>query len=527
MLFYAGNCVFQFFLLAAGGVRIFLIMQNTGSKTDRESLKSTGKALPFFYKFSDNKDMADSTNFSKELIEAVAEKTVWYDSTELPKVLNSYRNIKGYTNNLVSVLSRKGLIQDDPYKLEKKIADIKPIENTQFMDNERAAVLGVRLSDYDNMLEYICSYVKFSVESLTLDRIKKLNAFNKSLPWGTSSTTSEPTLKSLFDVIHSVKAGSDNMSITMINDIMSLLAKELSSINQTLKGLLDFQREVYKASVRKNVLDDASFDAGKAAESPQAALAMIRKVFAAKMNKQPFYAELVQEIINEEYGANKEAARKRLLEKLAISETSSAKKEESINYHETIMEAVRILGSCSSQLEMVAKKLTENKDTLESQNNSFFNRIKKALRKAFGLAEKPIEYRVTVTENVTHSTRIETVLIQDFITDIEKRAKVYSSISVRKNPGYQKLDALNDMKVLEFLNKQLSECQKILILLGALDSYFKTNANASTGLRIKGIKIEISSLKGILHNANQQRAEFVASVEEKSQLRNLGITNAK
>ncbi len=471
--------------------------------------------------------MADSTNFSKELIEAVAEKTVWYDSTELPKILNSYRNIKGYTNNLVSVLSRKGLIQDDPYKLEKKIADIKPIENTQFMDNERAAVLGVRLSDYDNMLEYICSYVKFSVESLTLDRIKKLNAFNKSLPWGTSSTTSEPTLKSLFDVIHSVKAGSDNMSITMINDIMSLLAKELSSINQTLKGLLEFQREVYKANVRKNVLEDSGYDAEKAAESSQAALAMIRKIFASKMNKQPFYAELIQEIINEEYGANKETVRQKLLDKLKISDAPSAKKEETINYHETIMEAVRILGSSSSQLDMVAKKLTENKDTLDSQNNSFFNRLKKAFRKAFGLAEKPTEYRVTVTENVTHSTRIETVLIQDFIMDIEKRAKVYSSISMKKNPGYQKLDALNDMKVLEFLNKQLSECQKILILLGALDTYFKTNANSSNGLRIKGIKIEISSLKGIFHNANQQRAEFVASIEEKSQLRNLGITNAK
>ena len=471
--------------------------------------------------------MADSTNFSKELIEAVAEKTVWYDSTELPKVLNSYRNIKGYANNLASVLLRKGLIHEDPYKLEKKVADIKPIENTPFLDNERASVLGTRLSDYDNMLEYICSYVKFSVESLNLERIKKMNALNKSLPWGTSSTVSEPTLKSVFDVIQSVKASSDNMSITMVNDIMSLLAKELATINQILKGLLDFQREVYKANVRKNVLADSSFDSNKASESPQAALAMIRKIFASKMNNQPFYAELIQEIIKEEYAENKETLRQKLLEKLKITSSTSSKKEQSINYHETIMDAVRILGGSASQFDAVAKKLSENKDTLDSQNNSFMNRLKKAMRRAFGLAEKPTEYRVTVTENVTHSTRIETILIQDFITDIEKRAKVYSSISMRKNPGYQKIDALNDMKVLEFLNKQIAECQKILILLAALDTYFKATANSSNGLRIKGIKIEISAIKGILHNANSQRAEFVASVEEKAQLQKLGFTNAK
>ena len=89
-----------------------------------------------------------------------------------------------------------------------------------------------------------------------------------------------------------------------------------------------------------------------------------------------------------------------------------------------------------------------------------------------------------------------------------------------------KLDQLPDTKILEFVNKQLSECQKILVLLPSLDTYFKASASAMNGSKIRGIKIEISALKGILHKANQQKADFAAIAEEKAQLQKLGFRNA-
>lgn len=471
--------------------------------------------------------MDNNESFSKQIIEAVETKAAWFDSTDLPKLHDSFRNIKGYMTNFVSILSRKGFIHDDPYKHEKKISTVTPIDDSPFLDTERSSVIGTRLSDYDNMLEYICSYVKFTVDALQMDTIKRLIAFTNSVPWDSLSNTSpKPTAKGLCEIINSVKNSKDTMSISMLNDILSLLGKENASINEHLKSLADFQREYYKAQVRKNIIELDDFDKEQAKGSSSNAVAMIRKFFPQTMGKKPFYNELVNEIISEEFGPNAQALSMKLLSKLEIK--SSAPKQKATNapdQHEVIMEAVRILGSTSSQFEILKQKLDENKTTLDNQQNNFFHKLGTAIRKAFGLREKPVEYKLTVTESVTHTTRMETVRIQEFIADIEKRSKVYAAISMRKNAGYMKLEQLPDTKILEFLNKQLSECQKILVLLGSLDTYFKTTASALNGSKIRGIKIEISALKGILHKANQQKADFVSMIEEKQQLQKLGIKN--
>ena len=109
--------------------------------------------------------MDSNENFSEQIIEAVEAKAAWFDSSELPKLLEAFRNIKGYVTNFVSILTRKGFIQDDPYKHEKKISSVGPIDDSPFLETERATAIGTRLSDYDNMLDFICSYVKFTVDS--------------------------------------------------------------------------------------------------------------------------------------------------------------------------------------------------------------------------------------------------------------------------------------------------------------------------------------------------------------------------
>ena len=472
--------------------------------------------------------MDSNENFSKQIIEAVEAKAAWFDSYELPKLHESFRNIKGYVTNFDSILTRKGFIQDDPYKHEKKISSVGPIDDSPFLETERATAIGTRLSDYDNMLDFICSYVKFTVDGLQMDTIKKLVAFNNCIPWGSLSNTSTKQIsKSLSEIINSVKNSTDTMSISMMNDILSLLSKEYSAINDYLKNIADFQRENYKALVRKNIIELDDFDKEQAKSSTSNAIAMIRKFFPQTMGKKPFYNELITELVAEEFGPNAEALSLKLLSKLEIkSNTAKQKVSTAPDAHEMIMEAVRILGSTSSQFEVIKQKLVENKTTLDNQQNSFFHQLKAAIRKAFGLKEKPTEYKLTVTETVTHTTRTEIVRIQEFIADIEKRSRVYSAISLRKNAGYMKLDQLPDTKILEFVNKQLSECQKILVLLPSLDTYFKSSASAMNGSKIRGIKIEISALKGILHKANQQKADFAAISEEKAQLQKLGFRNA-
>ena len=68
--------------------------------------------------------METSVDFNKKLFELAEAKKNWYDTEEMIKILEEYRNLLGVINNLINLLEKKGLIQPDPYKLDKKISDI-------------------------------------------------------------------------------------------------------------------------------------------------------------------------------------------------------------------------------------------------------------------------------------------------------------------------------------------------------------------------------------------------------------------
>ena len=85
------------------------------------------------------------------------------------------------------------------------------------------------------------------------------------------------------------------------------------------------------------------------------------------------------------------------------------------------------------------------------------------------------------------------------------------------------MNAQPDDKLLEFLNKQITENSRLMQVLTALDNYFKSVISGSE--KLKGIKPELSFLKSILIKVNQFRAEYISLVEEQEQMRKLGISD--
>jgi len=83
--------------------------------------------------------------------------------------------------------------------------------------------------------------------------------------------------------------------------------------------------------------------------------------------------------------------------------------------------------------------------------------------------------------------------------------------------------AAREETVLGFINRQLADNREILLELNALDEYFKSQASAVNKDKIKGMKMELVTMKNTLVKANQKRAEYVSVAEEKMQLEKLGI----
>lgn len=466
-------------------------------------------------------------NFSEQLIAAIDKKTDWFNSRELQNVLEQYRLMHTCEKTLYEFLLKKSLITPDPYKNDKKISDIVPPENAPFTDNERSMIIGMRLSDYDSTLDFLCNYYKFSVSNLQISNIKKLIDLNNAIQWNSFSVNSTNiNTRTIATLLFNAKQGADALTVNMINDSVSKAGKAVLAINKSLKALTEFQREVYKGNIRKNVMSHPSFSAEKAASSPDDEKVQIKKLFQTTMGKTPYYNELIDEIIDEDHSPDKANLQKALLKKLEVENSSAQDSEEKIDTKSILLVALRVFGAMPGQISQAKEKIIENHEVLESEHNTFFEKLKKALRKAFNIEEKPVFYQISITDQATDTVRHEKIDYQQFVRDLELRSRRYASAGIRKAPLYEKISQQSEEKILEYVNQQILECNKMLKILNGLDEFFKSAPLPQNRSKIKGLKMEITALKNSIVKANQRRSEYTAYIEEEAQLRKLGITNA-
>ncbi len=469
-------------------------------------------------------DMETNSNFTSQLLAALDEKIQWYDNEQLPYLLENFRLLHTCVKNLFEFLVKKSLITPDPYKLDKKISDIKSPDSAQFVESERSVIMGQRFSDYESTLDFLCTYYKFSVSQLTLGNIKKLVDLSNAFIWTSFSVNSNRVnTRVLANLVADGRHNSDAMTSSMINDSLGKASHAATEINEFLKKFTDFRREVYKGDIRRKVMGASGFDMQKALSSPASELQQIKKNFAAGMGKVPFFNELVDEIIQEDQAPDKEARQAELLSKLDIEKKSVEKQEEKVDTKAMLMEAMTCLGAMTPLLTQTIEKIKENHDVLESEHNSFFSRLMALLRKSFGIEDKPLYYNVVIVEQTTSAKRKERINYQMFVGDLTTKARRFSALSQKGSSGYNKLLSMSEAKILEFISAQIVDCQKMLVLLNALDDFFKTSVAPVNKPRIKGLKIDITSLKNTVVKANQYRAEYSAYIEEEAQMRKLGI----
>lgn len=468
--------------------------------------------------------MENSGNFTETLLQAVDAKTQWYNTEELPRLLDNYRLLHTCVKNLFEFLVKKALITPDPYKLEKKISDIKAPEGTQFVENERSVIMGQRFSDYESMLDFLCNYYKFSVNNITLGNIKKLVELNASFLWSSFTLNSnKANTRVLATLVSAGRQNSDALTSSMVNDSLSKASKAMGDINSILKEYTEFQKEFYKGTVRKNVFSHPDFAKAKEFTSPSDEISLIRKLFSAAMGKVPFYNELIDEIAQEDLGTDKEARQAAALAKLNIQKKVSKVEEKKVDTKEMLLEAVRLLGGIPLHLEQLYSKVKDNHDLVESEHNSFKDKFLKALRRAFNIEEKPVVYSVVINDQRTGTQRTERVNYNVLVNDISMKQRRYAACANKKSQGYAKLASMPEDKILAFLSTQITECQKLILILTALNDFFKSAVSPLNKSRVKGFKIDIDAMRNTVVKINQQRAEYTAYVEEEAQMKKLGI----
>ncbi len=454
------------------------------------------------------------------------ERQQMFDSFLLPKLQEEFRISQSAAKTIKTVLVKKGIMHDDPYKYDSKIQEIEIPADEPFTDTERAAIVSRRIAQYEAMLDYMNNYYQFTCDFLNTNRIAKLIALNHVFSWESfSNTSSRPNTKGLADLILMLRNGADPLSISIVNDGLSQLSKSSLAITKALKNLTEFHKERYKLSIRKLVLPGAIIDPKCLDTGYSAAIKEIKRAFSISMKDQPFYTELVEEILKEEYSPDHAVLQQELIARLSTIKQESGKSHAVENFKPVLMDGIRTIGCVSPQLDEIAEKILENQNLIMSMNQGFFQKLAQAFRKAFNKPEVEQEIAITTMDPITQTGKREIIKFIPFLDELKKRSRIYTGFTVRTSASYQKIELMDEKQILDLLTRHVAELGNILKECAGLDEYFKQTASPELRERVRGIKVEIAAIRNSLVKANQCRAEYASQVEEQQQLKKLGITN--
>lgn len=480
-------------------------------------------------------------DYSIELERALSLRRDFLERKELPRLKEQFQIFQTGVKTIASVLLRKSLIKEDPYRREQKITEIRIPPTGPVTESDRMEQLSLRLSELEGQVDFVCDIYQFSLSFLTLGRLKLLADLVRYVSWDKlTEISASVTTRLLAELATKVKQGGDTLSARIFQDAHNQLAKASGDILRILRDLSSFRRESYKLAVRRSLFAGLTLTAESIERRRQEVVRSLKSRFTSEVaadaalaaelgggeGAPPFYPELFEEVIDEDYSSERESLRRDVLERLRVADTPSPQKRAEQSLKPLLMETIHILSSASGTLAGAAEKLTQNYQAHLTRRLRGGERFRRWLRRlVFGSsAAEPIE--VEMVDPATSIRKIEEIDMRRFLDRLERRSRVLGNLISERGPAVGRLQASSEDQILKFIALNLDDLHEIAARLPALDEFFKKTLSPEgrPGPAARGLKLEISALKTAMVKANQKRHEYLSRTEEEAQLRRLGIS---
>ena len=467
--------------------------------------------------------MEETPDIDSSLAQAINRRRDYIDKALMPSLKENFRLYHNSFQNVYKVLLRKGLVQEDPYKNEFKISEVTTPSNEPYLEAEKNEKMCTRLSQFDSILEFLSNYYQFSADFLTLKRLKGISSLLNYFHWNRLSVSSTSlNTRVVADLVQRVQQGGDSLSGNIVSDGCTQLSRLTEELFSALKEVTAFSRQLYKHDIRERVLFKLSISGEPSEQTIETAYNQIKRAFPRELPDTPFFPELVNELVAEEFSPQGEKLKRELIESLAIKEKRPEKKQE-VSYKALLLEAIRTLAGASIHMEKAAAKLNESQAVIDQRHVSFGERLRLWLMNAVQKKSDRHVYMIDLFDEKTATNRAVRIDYDAFIENLLKKARALGVLSSKLSSAYMRLESSDEEKIYTWLSGVVEELQKILATLPALDTYFKSEAPRELRARIRGVKLEITAIKNVVIRANQKRHEFIAKKEETEQLKKLGI----
>jgi hypothetical protein len=468
--------------------------------------------------------MDDSEAFVRQLEERLEAQRGRLDRNDLVKLKENFKLFQSAFVGMSAILHKKGVLGEDPYKYDLKISDVTVPSERPFPESEKVDQMSVRVSQFEAYLEFLNNYYQFSCDFLTMGRIKRLLSLVKYFNFAQfTETATLLNTRALAEIAGMVKKGTDQLSAGLISDAVTQLDKASRDILACLKALTDYHKERYKLDLRQIIMPGLQIDADMAIGRRDEAMRLVKRKFAELASERPFYPELVEELLQEDYSSDGPALREALLKRFAVAEEKKAEGAQEKSFKGLVVDGVRSLSAASFALEEAVSKLVEDSTLLASFDQGLGARLKRMLRKLFSPEDKDLVYQIELADPLTGIHAIEALDFHAFIDETGKKAKFMASFAQRGGASARRLEGMDEEQAYKFLQRNIGELQRTLRILAALEEFFKAETPGEAKTRVKLVRTEITTIKGAVIKANQKKHEYVAQREEREQMRRLGI----
>lgn len=465
----------------------------------------------------------NSRDFAAELVKGIAVKREELDRNILPQLQQNYISFISVVKILRENLLKKGLIYDDPYKYDSRMTEIKVPSTEAFAEGERATVIGSRLAQYQTMLEFLINSYQFNYGFLTPRRVSSMVALNKTFQWVVlNDSTANANTRALLEISKSLQSASGTLSVGILRDsLLSSLAKLDNEIHIALNILIRTQREEYKLQVRNAIPDDVSITQSDV-DSPAKIIKILKKEVSSKDAKLPFYNDLVLEVLREDYSSDSEYLQKSVLAFFAKTVEKAKKANEPKDVRPMLFNGLKVIGTTAGQFEICLGKIKFNQDVLYKSHTTIFSKFVAALKESLNIAEKKHEIPIIVKDAITNVQKKEVVVMEEFEQDLLQKIRIFKNLSGKNAVVQQKLNSMKNEQLTELLTKYIALSSGYIKTLTGLDEYYRT-VDLLLRSKVKGIKIELTTIKNSIIKANQYKAEYTAAMEENAQMQRLGV----
>ena len=469
--------------------------------------------------------MSESEGFQAQLEAAVEAKRRFLDENTLPRLRESFRIFQSLFENLYNILIRKALIQEDPYKYEQKISEIEMPPKGNILDLEKAEKLSQRLSAFHAQLEFLNTYYQFSMDFMDLQRVRRIIGLVQYINWThVGETSPDATTAVLAETLGKIRPGSDNVSTGIISNSLAQMQTLSRTILAQLREILGCQRQSYKLMLRQQLTSPIRQTLVKLyAVGADKAYERLKSVFASTMKGKPFYRDLVNELLEEEFSEEAPKLRQQCLASLTITNGKSAEVRKKPDYRVILMEAIRLILPAGGHLQDALRKVVTNKEMFEKSRQGLGGKLRSWLQRTFRNREQSWMVEIRYFDARTSTTQTESIDFQKFVEGVRRKSSLFGALNQPDSASFSRLSEASEQQIDTFLKKNIGELQLLYRRLQGLNEFFRQEALAEQKEQLKGIKIELSGLKNCIVRANRRRYEYVTLKEEEVRLRQLGV----